>query len=187
MEPVNRFRKYAAPIAAVVMVLGLAVGLSSAPAAAAPVVPVGATWAPGLQAYVVDVKDMATLDPSPTYKVPVVEVYRNKSAISAQFTACPTGTASQPNSGRFCAYMSTGFNGNVYMWNWQWKNKCVPVGAPFDNDVESFAVGFPDQGAQLSSGYNCSLSTAFQTIGPLSNDSNLSPYNNYLSSFFTFD
>lgn len=180
----NRFKQFAAPIAALVMSLGLAAGIAAQPAAAAPVVPAGAVWSTGLQAYVVEVASMATLDPSPTFKVPVVEIYRP--GPSAAITACPTGTASQPNNGRFCAYKSTGFNGAVYMWNWQWKNHCVPVGYPYDNDVESFANGFPDQHAELNVSANCPIGDAFQTIGPLGNDSNLSPYNNYLTSFLAY-
>lgn len=180
----NRFRKCAALFAALVMSLGLAVGLAGQPAVAAPVVPAGAVWSPGLGAYVLEVASMAALEPAPTFKVPVVEVYHP--GPSAAITACPTGTASQPNNGRFCAYKSTGFNGSVYMWNWQWKNRCVPVGAPYDNDVESFANGFPDQHAELNSSANCPIGDAFQTIGPLGNDGNLSPYNNWLSSFLAY-
>lgn len=146
--------------------------------------PAGSTWSAGLGAYVLTVASASALDPAPAYKVPVVEVVA--AGPSAALTACPTGTASQPNNGRFCAYKSTGFNGNVYMWNWQWKNRCVPVGNPYDNDVESFANGFPDQHAELNISAYCPIGDAFQTIGPLGNDSNLSPYNNYLSSFLAY-
>lgn len=147
--------------------------------------PAGAVWSPGLNAYVIEVSSMATLAPAPAYKVPVVEVFRG-AGVSPQYTACPAGTTSQPNTGRFCAYTATGFNGSVYMWNWQWKNQCVPVGAPYDNNVESFANGFPDQHAELASNAWCDINSTFETINPLGNDSNLSPYNNYLTSFLAY-
>lgn len=187
-------KRFYAALALILSTLGLAVALPSSatasdvvwaftspsPAAQA-VAPPGAVWSDGLRAYVVTVTSPAA---APTYKVPVVEVLAAGPA--AALTACPTGTPSQPNNGRFCAYTSTGFNGSVYMWNWQWKNRCVPVGWPYDNDVESFANGFPDQHAELNISANCPIVDRFQTIGPLGNDSNLSPYNNWLSSFLAY-
>lgn len=177
-------RKILRSILAVLCIAGVfAVG---APASAESVVPAGAKWDAGFRAYVVTFDDMSKFNPAATYKVPVVERYVPKAGVSAKFTACPTGTASNPNLGRFCAYDNTGFNGPTYMWNWQWKNQCVPVSGAWSNRADSFANGFPDQSVDLSSGLWCQISQGIGTIGPLGNDSDLAPNRNTLESFLSY-
>ncbi len=159
-----------------VALTAIAVAVTTAVAVAAPAHAgrVSLGYNPGFQAEIVQVADLSLVDPNANLPG-VVEVYRGD--VSPAYTACP--------GGRYCAYVETSFNGAVYMWSSAWNNKCVPVGAPFKNNVDSFANAMTGYQAHLASGPGCTVATTFQVLNPWTNDADLAPYRSTLESFLT--
>lgn len=173
-------------LTAALLIAGGAVAITSVPASAAPS-PSHALghYSSDFQAQVVEIDSMDNLNQTDR----IVQVMH----------LSPFAMRSLGQCGQYvyCAWTSTSYGGSVYAWNTAWNNTCVPVGGAFDNNAESFANhmgphtwhgGSTYEGwwAELNSTSNCGISGGMEGLHAQEDDSNLSPWNNILSSFQTF-
>lgn len=170
-------------IAAVLLMGTVGAVTVSSPASANPSPALG-YYSADFQAQVVEVQSMDNLNQTDK----IVQVMHLSPFAMRSLSQCSSYT--------YCMWTSTSFGGSIYAWNTAWNGTCVPVGGSMNNNAESFANFMPHiahfgtvgEGwwAELFSDGACSVNGgSMEGLRASTSDSNLSPWNNILSSFRT--